>query len=117
MKSKEDTKTKTIYRRDISRLKVSDFENALQAKEWSPLYNTDDPKEAVSLLIKLVKEALDTVAPLKAVKFRPDKQEISLKRDTLDAMASRDKARKSGNLEQFKFLRNTANKLIKRDKI
>jgi hypothetical protein len=117
MKPKEDTKTKTIYRRDISRLKVSDLENALQAKEWSPLYNTDDPNEAVSLLIKLVKEALDTVAPLKAVKFRPDKQKISLKRDTLDAMASRDKARKSGNLEQFKFLRNTANKLIKRDKI
>ena len=117
VKSKENTRTKTIYRRDISRLKVSDLENALQAKDWSPLYNTDDPNEAVALLIKLVKEALDTVAPLKAIKFRPDKPKISLKRDTLATMASRDKARKSGNLEQFKILRNTANKLIKRDKI
>ena len=116
-KPKENAKTRTIYRRDISRLKVSDFENALEAKDWSPLYNTDDPNEAVALLIKLVKEALDTVAPLQAIKFRPDKPKINLKRDTLDTMALRDKARKSGNLEQFKLLRNTANKLIKRDKI
>ena len=88
VKPKENTKTRTIYRRDISRIKVSDLENALQAKDLSPLYNTDDPNEAVALLIKLVKEALDTVAPLKAIKFRPDKPKISLKRDTLATMAS-----------------------------
>ena len=64
-----------------------------------------------------MKEALDTVAPIKAIKFRPDKPKISLKRDTLATTASRDKARKSGNLEQFKNLRKTVNKLIEHDKI
>ena len=111
------TKTKTIYRRDIARLKVSDLENALETKDFSPLYSITDPNEAVALLIKLVKEALDIVAPLKAIKFRPDKQKISLKRDTLATMTSRDKARRSGDKERFKTLRNAATKLIKRDKI
>ena len=111
------TKTKTIYRRDISRLKVSDLESALETRDWSPLWNTNDPIEAVALLIKLVKEALDMVAPLKAIKFRPDKPKISLKRDTLATMASRDKARRSGDQKRFKTLRNAATKLIKRDKI
>ena len=86
-------------------------------KNWSPLYNIDDPNEAVKFLLKHVHEALDEVAPVKEIKIRPDKPKISLKRDTLAAMASRDKARKTGNSKQFKLLRNKAIKLIKRDKI
>ena len=71
------SKTKTIYRRDISRLKVSDFEDALETKVWSPLYDTDDPNEAVEVLLNNITEALDTVAPVKAIKMRPDKPKIS----------------------------------------
>ena len=111
------SKIKTIYRRDISRLVVSDFEDALESKDWSSLYNMSDPNEALELLLNQVEEALDLVAPVKAIKIRPDKPKISLKRDTLDIMSARDKARKSGNHMKFKSLRNMANKLIKRDKI
>ena len=110
-------KTKTIYRRDISRLVASDLEDALETKDWSPLYNIYDPNEAVEILLNNVTEALDTVAPEKAIKIRPDKPKISLRRDTLATMAFRDEARKAGNHECFKRLRNTATKLVKRDKI
>ena len=49
--------------------------------------------------------------------FRPDKAPLYLKRDTLRIMNLRDKAQKSRNRQQFKDLRNRANKMIKRDKI
>jgi hypothetical protein len=111
------TKTKTIHRRDISRLKVADLEDALETKDWSSLYNTSDANEAVTTHLKHVEEALDIVAPVKAIKIRPDKPQISLKRDTLATMASRDKARKAGDRDRFKTLRNTVIKLVKRDKI
>ena len=110
-------KTKTIYRRDLARLLLSDFEDALLCKDWSPLYEMNDPNEAITFLIKHVSEALDEVAPLKPIKIRPEKPKTSLKRDTLAMMASRDNARRKGNREQFKLLRNNATKLIKRDKI
>ena len=103
-KMESNTKTKTIYKRDISRLVASEFEDALEMKDWSPLYNMNDPNEATALLIKNVTEALDSIALLKAIKVRLDKPKISLKKDTLAAMASRDRARKEGHREQFKFL-------------
>ena len=61
--------------------------------------------------------SLDKVAPLIPISFRPDKPKISLKRDTLEAMASRDASRRSGNRTNFKVLRNKVNRLVKRDKI
>ena len=82
------TNLKTVYRRDISRIVVSEFEDVLQTKDWSPIYNTNDPNEAVSILLSHVKESLDVVAPYVAIKIRHDKTDISLKRDTLAAMAS-----------------------------
>ena len=48
----------------------------------------NDPNEAVTLLINHIRDALDSVAPIKSIKFRPDKPKISLKKDTLAAMAS-----------------------------
>ena len=117
MKLESKAKTKTIYRRDLARLLPSDLEDALLCKDWSPLYDMNDPNKAVTFLIKHVIEALDEVAPFKPIKIRPDKPEISLKRDTLAMMASRDNARRNGNCEQFKLLRKNATKLIKRDKI
>ena len=116
-KLESKVKTKTIYRRDFSRLLTSDLEDVLMSKDWSPLYNIRDPNEAVTFVLNHVTEALDTVAPLKPIKIRPDKPNISLKRDTLAMMASRDNARRNGNRGQFKRLRNSAIKLIKRDRI
>ena len=52
-------------------------------KDWSPLYDTNDPNEAVELLLIKLTEALDTVAQAKAIKIRPDKPKISFRRDTL----------------------------------
>ena len=70
---------------------VSDLEEALEKKDWSPLYSMNDPNEATALFLNLVTEALDSVAPLKAIKIRPDKPKISLRKDNLAAMASRGK--------------------------
>ena len=76
-----------------------------------------DPNEAVSLIVGNVEAALDKVAPLKPITFRPDKPKVSLRQDTLDAMSLRDAARKSGNRSNFKALRNKVTRLVKRDKI
>ena len=76
-----------------------------------------DPDEAALFLIKNVSSALDKVALLKLIKFRPDKPPLSLKKDTLRVMSLRDAARLSNDRQQFKALRNRANKLIKRDKV
>ena len=92
VKSKDaHTKLKNIWRRDLARLKTSDLENSLQGKNWSILYDLSDPNMAVSYLIEKVTESLDEVAPLKLIKFRPDKPILSLKQDTLAAMSSRER--------------------------
>jgi hypothetical protein len=116
---KKAPKLKTILRRDIARMVNSDFEAALEEEDWCPLYEMNDPNMAVTLIINNVVKALDKVAPLKPITFRPDKPKISLKKDTLDAMAQRDAVRKSGGNKhrQFKALRNKVNRLVKRDKI
>ena len=110
-------KLKTIWRRDFARIVTSDLEMALNEHDWSPLYQMNDPNEIVSQIVNNITESLDIVAPLKAISFRPDKPKISLKRDTLEAIASRDCARKHGSRTNFKVLRNKVNRLVKRDKI
>jgi hypothetical protein len=116
-KAKITSKLKTIFRRDIDRIVTSELEDALQEHNWSSLYNMSDPNEAVSLIVSNVEAALDKVAPLKPITFRPDKPKLSLRQDTLDAMFLRDAARKSGNRSNFKALRNKVTRLVKRDKI
>ena len=115
--AKEKSKLKTIYRRDYDRMLTSDFEAALDEHDWSLLYDTTDANEIVSQIVNNVVDALDKVAPLKPITFRPDKPKLNLRRDTLEAMASRDSARKSGSRTNFRTLRNKVNRLVKRDKI
>merc|ERR1712095_176850 len=91
------SKLETIWRRDIKRMAASEFEDALQEQDWSQLYQTNDPNEVVDKIVKNIQMSLDKVAPLIPISFRPDKPKISLKRDTLEAMASRDASRRSGN--------------------
>ena len=79
--SASKSKLRTISRRDISRLLVSDLEDPLETIDWLCLYNTNDPNEAVAFLLKNVKEVHDTVCPIKAIKIRPGKPKISLKHD------------------------------------
>ena len=117
---KKDPKLKTIFRRDVARMVTSDFEAALEEENWDTLFSEiTDPNMAVSLIVNNVEKALDKVAPLKPISFRPDKPKISLKKDTLDALDQRDAARKVGGHrhKHFKVLRNKANRLVKRDKI
>ena len=116
-KAKKASKLKTIFRRDIDRIVTSEFEDALEEHDWSSLYDISDPNDAVSLLVSNVVAALDKVAPLKPITFRPDKPKLSLKQDTLDAMSLRDAVRKSGNRSKFKALWNKYTRLVKRDKI
>ena len=114
-KAKITSKLKIIFCRDIDRIVTSELEDALQEYDWSTLYNMSDPNEAVSLIVKNVEAALDKVAPLKPITFRPDKPKLSLRQDTLDAMSLRDAARKSGNRSNFKALCNKVTRLVKRD--
>ena len=57
---------------------TSDLEDALEEQNWSSLYDMSDANEAVSLIIGNVEAALDIVAPLIPITFRPDKPKISL---------------------------------------
>ena len=111
------TLLKTIWQRDLSRITCSGYEAALESVDWSPIYSMTDLDKATEFLTNNVLHTLDKVAPLKPIRFPPDKAQLSLKRDTLKVMALRDAARKSNERGKFKHLRNKANKLVKRDKI
>ena len=111
------TRLETMWTRDLSKVSSSDFEAILECSDWSQIYAMSDPDVAPTFLINNVKDALDKVAPPKLIKFRPDKPPLSLKKDTLNIMALRDNARLSNDQQQFRVLRNWANKLIKRDKL
>ena len=111
------TNPKTIWQRDLTRLKIATLENALQCKDWSILYDLNNPKEALSLLLKNVSETLDEEAPVRAIKFRPEKPDLSLKRDTLTVISSRYMARKNGNHALYKKLQNQSKSLVKRDTV
>ena len=111
------TVLETKWIRDLRKVSSSDFEAALECFDWSQIYLMSDPDEAALFLIKNVSSALEKVAPLKLIKFRPDKAPLNLKKDTLRVMSLRDAARLSNDRQKFKALRNRANKLIKRDKI
>jgi hypothetical protein len=111
------SKLETIFRRDIARIVTSELEDVLDEQDWSPIYGMSDSNVAVSLIVNNVEAALDIVAPLKPITFRPDKPKLNLRQDTLDAMSLRDAARNSGNRSNFKALRNKVNRLVKRDKI
>ena len=68
MKTKSDGKNlKTIWRRDLSRLIITILEEALQKKDWSIIFDFDDPNEAVSYFLEKVTEALDDVVPIRAI--------------------------------------------------
>ena len=67
------TKLQTVWRRDLTRLKTSSLEDALNSKNWSILFDLNDPNEAVSYLLERLTEVLDEVAPLQAIKFHADK--------------------------------------------
>ena len=64
-----------------------------------------------------VNSSLDKLAPFKEIKIRKDKPKLSLRKDTLAAMEAQNNARKSGNKDLYKFLRNKVTKMVKRDEI
>ena len=68
-KLQSKSKLKTISRRDISRLLAADLEEALESKDWSPMYSTNDTNKAVDILVSNINEALDVVAPEKEIKI------------------------------------------------
>ena len=85
--------------------------------DWTDINKTNDPIILLDIIIRNVNSSLDLIVPLKKITHRNDKPNISLKNDILAAMETRDKARKTGNKDQFKKLKNVVNKLVKRDKI
>ena len=107
----------SVWRRDISKMKASDFEAALGAENWSNIYSTDDPNTILDVILSNINLSLDKVAPHKLIKLRKNKPRLNLRKDTLAAMDARNKARKSGKKEKYKELRNIVTKLVKRDRI
>ena len=110
-------KLKSIWIRDTSKIKAVDLEAALGLEDWSKIYDIDDPNHILDIILSNINSSLDKIAPLKMIKFRPDKQRLSLRKDTLSAMNERDWARKSGQKDLYKQLRNKVTKLVKRDQI
>ena len=94
-----------------------EFENALGLQDWSSIYESNDSNDILKSIIANVNSSLDKVAPFKEIKVRKDKPKLSLRKDTLAAMEARDNARKSGNKNLYKLLRNKVTKMVKRDQI
>ena len=110
-------KLESIWRRNISKMKAIDFETALGLEDWTSIYDTHDPNIILDIILSNINSSLDKVAPMKRIRFRPEKPRLNLRRDTLSAMDARDKARKSGKRDLYKQLRNKVTKLVKRDHI
>ena len=70
---------KSIWRRDTSKMKALDFETSLGLQDWSSIYDTNDPNIILDTILTNVNLSLDTVAPLKEIKFRDDKPKLSLR--------------------------------------
>ena len=85
-------KLTSIWRRDISKIKVLDFEAALAMEDWSKIYELYDPNIILDIILANINSSLNKIAPLKEIKFRKDKPRLNLKRDTLAAMDARNRA-------------------------
>ena len=111
------TKLKSIWFRDVAKMSALDFENALGLQDWSSIYESNDPNDIHRTILSNVNSSLDKLAPFKEIKIRKDKPKLSLRKDTLAAMEARNNARKSGNKDLYKLLRNKVTKMVKRDEI
>ena len=90
---------------------------SLCSQDFSKIYDTNDPNVILDIILEKVDSSLDQVAPLKEIKFRDDKPKLSLRKDTFATMQARDIARKSGQKDLYKQLRNKVTKLVKCDQI
>ena len=75
----------------------------------------EDPDTVAHLITAEVSRALQVLAPLKTSIVKDRSVPLKLAKDTLAAMAARDRAAKSGNTASFRSLRNRAACLCKRD--
>jgi hypothetical protein len=111
------TKLKSIWFRDIAKMSALDFENSLGLQDWSSIYESNDANDILKTILANTNSSLDKLAPFKEIKIRKDKPKLSLRKDTLAAMEARNYARKSGNKDLYKHLRNQVTKMVKRDQI
>jgi hypothetical protein len=78
------------------------------------IYAIKDVEEVHKFVVDGIIAALDVVAPVKEIVVKTGSN-LYLKRETLEIMKRRDSAR--AGTPRFCALRNTANRLVKRDKL
>ena len=110
-------KLKSVWRRDTSKINAYEFEAKLGLQDWSRIYDTNDPSIILQIILANINSALDLISPLKEMKFRENQPKLNLCKDTLIALDIRNKARKSGNKDLYKRMRNKVTKMVKRDQI
>jgi hypothetical protein len=90
------------------------LESALSQRDWSGIYAIKDVDVVNKFVVDGIIAALDVVAPVKEIIVKTGSN-LYLKRETLKMMKRRDSAR--DGRPRFCALRNTANRLVKRDKL
>ena len=94
---------KTKLTRDLKNMDHNLLNAVLLDANWERYFTEQDPNNLVNWLSSVITEAMDVVAPIKAI--RQYKDGIRLQPDTRAVMSKRDAARKTGN-KQYKTLRN-----------
>ena len=99
--------------RNFSKLDKSNLLEALEEWDWSAIYAINDVEAAHKFLVDGITAALEKAAPLK--KSNPNvRDDLYLRKDTLEAMARRDAAT---SLPLYRSLRNKVTSLVRRDKL
>ena len=105
-----------IQKRNFNRFKTAEFQNELNYKpRWTNFLNLDLDHMAL-VLQKNILEVFDLFAPVKSIpckaipRPKPSQTLVELRNE-------RDKARKCGNQEEFKKLRNRCTNIVRRETI
>jgi exonuclease III len=103
---------KQILRRDFKRIKSADLCQELEKCRWEEIYCIRDADAALEFIMRAIHAALDVVAPAKMITVKTN-DDLYLSRETREMMKARDEAGR----DKYKFLRNRATAMVRRDRL
>jgi hypothetical protein len=103
---------KQILRRGFKRVKRADLCQELEKYRWEEIYCIRDANAALEFIMRAIHVALDVVAPAKMITVKTN-DNLYLSRENWEMMKACNKAA----WDKYKFLRNRARAMVRRDRL
>ena len=107
-------RTVTFKKRNLKHLSSASLCSALDINRLAGSLLLDDVDPVHDIITGTLVDALDVVAPMMRFTTRQRPIPLYLQKDTMEVMAARDRAAKSGDAS-YRWLRNQATHLVRRD--